>query len=154
MVSWRKPSTSAACSRTLLLSWEIIVFCPARARLSVDNFTGHWCPPSLSDSGELPFHYQRYLASSNTHREHTHFKVQEWLVLIQPRPQHIFKFVCHHFTFQAQCAHTCSTMPYTCLVSALDCPTTTQDEHGTTVFALMTTTVGINWKHQQMLYCV
>ena len=74
MVSWRKPSTSAACSRTLLLSWEIIVFCPARARLSVDNFTGHWCPPSLSHSGELPFHYQRYLASSNTHREHTHFK--------------------------------------------------------------------------------
>ena len=74
MVSWRKPSTSAACSRTLLLSWEIIVSCPARARLSVDNFSGHWCPPSLSHSGELPFHYQRYLASSNTHREHTHFE--------------------------------------------------------------------------------
>ena len=45
-------------------------------------------------------------------------------------------------------------MPYTYLVSVLDCPTTTLVEHGDTVFTLMTTTVGINWKHQQTLYFV
>ena len=27
---------------------------------------GNWCPPSLSHSGELPFHCQHYLASSNS----------------------------------------------------------------------------------------
>ena len=37
------------------------------------------------------------------------------------------------FQAHTQCAHTGSTMPYTCLVSALDCPTTTLGEHGNTV---------------------
>ena len=115
------PTQGNWCPPSLSHSGELVSSQPLPLRgtgvLPASPTQGNWCPPSLSHSGELPFHCQHYLASSNSlYLSSTH----------------------------TQCAHTCSTMPYTCLVSVLDCPTTTQGEHGDTVFTLMTTTLGIN----------
>ena len=100
---------------------------------------GNWCPPSLSHSGELvssqplPLRGTGVLPASPTQGNCPFTANITW------PPVTLFTFQAH-----TQCAHTCSTMPYTCLVSVLDCPTTTQGEHGDRVFTLMTTTVGIN----------